>query len=167
MKSVICTATVAALAAVGLSGCGTITQGTTQNITIATSPPGAHCELRRDGGQIATLYSTPDKVNVHKDREDIVLTCAKRGYETTSVILESGYGIGAFGNIILGGAAGWMIDYTDGAVNKYPTSAAVQLVPLKSDPALVAQSRSLCTPDDEELARLAQQNHYSARLICD
>jgi hypothetical protein len=169
MKSVFRMATAVALASVGLSGCGTVTQGVSQNITVTTSPPGAQCELSRDGGHLATLYSTPETVHVHKSGDDMVLTCSKRGYETASTVLESGYGIGVFGNAIVGGLVGAAIDVYDGAAYKYPGSAAVQFTPAKIDPASVAPVavRSLCTPEDLELARAAQENHYSVRMMCD
>jgi hypothetical protein len=158
----------AALAAVGLSGCGTITQGTTQDIAIVSSPPGGHCELDRDGEHVATLYRTPGKVHVDKTKDDIVLTCTKLGYQTASVNLESGYGIGTFGNIILGGAVGWGIDSASGADNKYPSTANVQFVPLTDNAAWSAQlaSRPLCTPEEQDRALLADQKQYRVRLVC-
>lgn len=169
MKSVIGAATAAALVAITLSGCGTITQGTSQDITIVSSPPGGRCDLNRNGEHIATLYRTPGTVNVDKTKNDILLTCTKPGYQKASLDLESGYGIGTFGNLILGGAIGWGIDSATGADNKYPSTANVQFLPM--DPATVSAmqltGRSLCTPEDQELARLAEQNRASVRLICD
>jgi hypothetical protein len=166
MKSVIGAAT-AAVIAISLSGCGTITQGTTQNITITSSPSGGHCDLNRDGGHLATLYSTPGRVHVDKTKYDIAVICTKPGYQTASVNLESGYGIGTFGNAILGGAIGWGIDSATGADNKYPSTANVQFIPLEGDAAALAATRSLCTPEDQELARLSEQNPYAAvRMVC-
>jgi hypothetical protein len=54
---------------------------------------------------------------------------------TPILYLESGYGAGTFGNIILGGVIGWGIDSATGADNKYPTSANVQFIPLGATPA--------------------------------
>lgn len=167
MKSVIGAVTAAALAAIGLSGCGTITQGTSQDIAVTSSPSGGHCDLNRDGEHVATLYSTPGRVHVDKTKYDIALTCTKPGYQTASVNLESGYGIGTFGNIILGGAIGWGIDSATGADNKYPSAVNVQFIPLEGNAATQAAARSLCTPEDRELARLSEQNPYAgARMVC-
>jgi hypothetical protein len=125
----------AAVAASCLAGCGTITQGTSQNITITSTPPGGHCDLTRKGEHVATLDSTPGTVKVDKTKNDILLTCKLAGYQDASANLESGYGAGTFGNIILGGGIGWAIDSATGADNKYPSTAAVQFVPMGAPPA--------------------------------
>jgi len=128
------TRNLAALAALvcasALSGCGTITQGTSQDIAITSTPPGAHCELTRKGEHVASLDKTPGSVKVDKTKNDILLSCSLTGYQDASVNLESGYGAGTFGNIILGGVIGWGIDSATGADNKYPSSANVQFVPV-------------------------------------
>lgn len=113
-----------------LAACGTITQGTSQDIAVTSTPEGAHCDFTRKGRLLGTIDRTPGTLTVDKTKHDIMLTCALPGYQTASVNLESGYGIGTFGNIILGGLIGWGIDEASGAVNKYPTSAQVTFVPL-------------------------------------
>jgi hypothetical protein len=118
----------------GLSGCGTITQGTSQDITLTSNPSGAHCDLTRKGEHVATLDRTPGVVKVDKTKHDILLTCTLSGYQDASANLESGYGAGTFGNILLGGGIGWAIDSASGADNKYPSSANVQFVPLGAAP---------------------------------
>lgn len=125
----------ASIAACALSGCGTITQGTSQNITVTSSPPGAHCDFTRKGEHVATLDKTPGTVKVDKTKNDILLNCTLAGYQDASVNLESGYGAGTFGNIILGGGIGWAIDSATGADNKYPSTANVQFVPVGGAPA--------------------------------
>jgi hypothetical protein len=62
------------------------------------------------------------------------LTCKLAGYQDASVNLESGYGVGTFGTIILGGGIGWAIDSATGADNKYPSTASVQFVPAGAAP---------------------------------
>ena len=112
----------------------TITQGASQNITITSSPPGGHCDLTRKGEHVATLDRTPGSVKVDKTKNDILLTCTLAGYQDASADLESGSGVGTFGNIILGGGIGWAIDSATGADNKYPSSAQVQFIPLGAPP---------------------------------
>lgn len=126
-----------------LSGCGTITQGTSQNITITSSPPGGHCQLTRKGELVATLDRTPGTVKVDKTKNDILLTCNLPGYQDASANLESGYGAGTFGNIILGGVIGWGIDSATGADNKYPSTAAVQFVPVGAAPPPAPVNRTI------------------------
>lgn len=177
MKSMIGAATAAALVSVCLSGCGTITQGTSQDITITSNPPGGHCDLNRKGEHVATLDKTPGTVKVDKTKNDILLTCTLPGYQEASVNLESGYGAGTFGNIILGGGIGWAIDSASGADNKYPSTANVQFVPLNTaaapvSPTQVADTTTKpggegCTHDQQVQAKLAQQNGYTSGPKCD
>lgn len=134
MKFTFGTAMAVAFTASCLAGCGTITQGTSQNITITSSPPGGHCELTRKGEHVATLDKTPGTVKVDKTKNDILLNCSMAGYQDASANLESGYGIGTFGNIILGGGIGWAIDSATGADNKYPSSAQVQFIAIGAAP---------------------------------
>jgi hypothetical protein len=124
-----------AAAAMSLGGCGTITQGTSQDITITSSPPGAHCDLTRHGEHVASLDQTPGTVKVDKTKNDILLMCKLPGFQDANVNLESGYGAGSFGNIILGGLIGWGIDEATGAVNKYPSTAQISFVPVGATPA--------------------------------
>lgn len=120
----------AAIAALGiaLSGCGTIVEGTHQDIAISTTPDGAHCDLTRKGEKLATVDRTPGKVTVRKTKEDILLGCQKAGYQTSSQYLHSGMAAGTFGNIIAGGVIGWAVDSSTGADNKYPEAVNVNLV---------------------------------------
>lgn len=129
-RSILTAAAVLACAS-ALSGCGTITQGISQDIAISSTPPGAQCDLTRpDGTNVGSLAHTPGSLNVRKSKYDLLMTCTLPGYQTASTHLVSGYGIGTFGNIILGGGIGWAIDSSTGADNKYPSSADVTFVPV-------------------------------------
>src|SRR6185312_44550 len=125
--------TLAVLAAAGiacLGGCGTITQGVHQDISVSSSPPGAACDLTKpDGTSAGTISSTPGKVHVRKTKYDLLMTCKLAGYQDSSTYLKSGIATGTYGNLILGGAIGWGIDSAVGADNQYPSTALVTLVP--------------------------------------
>jgi hypothetical protein len=128
---------IAAIAAisVGMAGCGTIVEGTHQDIAVATTPDGAHCDATRKGEAVGTINSTPGKLSVRKTKDDILLACNKEGYQASSQYLHSGMAAGTFGNIIAGGVIGWGVDSATGADNKYPESVTVQLVPVSGGPA--------------------------------
>lgn len=130
---------VAAIAAIsfGMAGCGTIVEGTHQDIAVATTPDGAHCDATRKGEAIGTINSTPGKLSVRKTKDDILLACNKDGYQASSQYLHSGMAAGTFGNIIAGGVIGWGVDSATGADNKYPESVTVQLVPVSGGAAAV------------------------------
>jgi len=133
---------VTTVAMIGLGGCGTITQGASQDITITSTPPGAHCDLTRKGEHLATLDQTPGSVKVDKTKHDILLVCKLPGYQDANTNLESGYGVGTFGNIILGGVIGWGIDEASGAANKYPSTADIKFVPAPATAAAPAPAPS-------------------------
>jgi hypothetical protein len=132
--------TIAAIAAMsfGMAGCGTIVEGTHQDIAVATSPDGARCDATRKGEAVGTINSTPGKLSVRKTKDDILLACNKEGYQPSSQYLHSGMAAGTFGNIIAGGVIGWGVDSATGADNKYPESVTVQLVPVSGGGAPVA-----------------------------
>lgn len=120
---------VAALAAPLLTACGTIVEGTHQDIAISSTPDGAHCDAIRKGQKLGSVDSTPGKMTVRKTKDDILLKCTKVGYQESSQYLHSGMAAGTFGNIIAGGLIGWGVDSATGADNKYPESVNVQLIP--------------------------------------
>lgn len=141
-----------------LAGCGTITQGTSQDIAITSTPLGASCELTRpDGIHVGSLASTPGKVHVQKTKHDLTLTCNLQGYQTATALLKSGYGIGTFGNILLGGGVGWAIDSASGADNKYPESADVTFIP-NGQPAPAPAPAPAATPAPTSSAAPANAN---------
>lgn len=138
----------AVFAALGalLSGCGTITQGPTQNITFTSNPAGAECHLWENGSWHIASFTTPASVNVRKTKYDIEMTCKKDGYSDGTTTLISSYGLGVFGNIILGGAYGWAIVSATGSDNKYPSTASVNLTPI--GPAPSAPRTALVQPEN-------------------
>src|SRR5687768_15724239 len=93
-----------------LSGCSTILEGTSQEIAIASSPPGANCVGDRVGERVIAVAQTPQTVTVRKTKENILLTCSLAGHHQSTQYLNSGIATGTFGNIIMGGVVGWGID---------------------------------------------------------
>jgi len=183
MKSVIGAATAAVFAAVSLSGCASIISGTSQQIKVVTNPPGANCELHREGAVIARVYQTPSNTTIQKTKDDITLTCHKDGYQEASYVNHSGIDGATYGNIVLGGAIGWGVDSAIGADNRYDGIVNVSMVPgaAPSASTMAASAstsatqlagigtpvgHSLCTQEDLELASVAQQNNRAVRLVC-
>ena len=151
-----------------LAGCATIVEGTSQNIAVATSPPGSHCAFHRDGQTIATLSQTPGEVTVNKTKDDILLTCAASGYEPASQYLHSGIAIGVYGNIIAGGLTGWGVDSMTGADNEYPTTISLNMHLLPNDDAMASAQLppSPCTKEQSDLRLLARQQGYRFMANC-
>jgi hypothetical protein len=107
------------LFAVLLSGCSSIVSGTTQTLTVNTSPEGANCKFFREGLVIGEVSQTPGSVLVKKTKHDITVECTKKGYEKTTYFNKSDIEGATVGNVILGGGIGWAIDSASGADNKY------------------------------------------------
>jgi len=112
-----------------LAGCSSIIEGTSQEITVNTTPAGANCSLERQGISIARIDPTPGAATIKKTKYDITIKCNKRGYQEATYINHSGAAGATVGNIILGGGIGWAIDSAAGADNKYDTPVNMTLVP--------------------------------------
>jgi hypothetical protein len=115
--------------ACGSTGCATILAGKSQTVTVATNPPGARCELIREGRVIGTVDNTPGAITLIKSKHDIDVICRKDGFSDGKGFGDSGLEGATFGNIILGGLIGWGVDSAVGADNKYPEVMTVNLVP--------------------------------------
>lgn len=119
----------AALAIGLLSGCATVTTGSSQPVTINTTPEGAKCTLSREGAMIAAISSTPGTVTIDKSKNTIQLACEKPGHQVTNESLVSNFQGATLGNILIGGVIGLAIDAGSGAMNKYPNLVEVVLIP--------------------------------------
>jgi hypothetical protein len=121
---------VAALAAPCV-GCASVTRGTTENISIASTPSGATAEV--SGLDAPTACVTPCVV-VAKRSADITVTVNKEGYEPQIIPLTKevpGTGAAGFaGNLLLGGLVGMGVDAATGAaLDHKPNPVIVTLQP--------------------------------------
>lgn len=118
-------AAVAALA-IMLSGCGTIIEGTTQPVSVNTTPEqGAQCTLANSQG---TWYLTsPGSTTVHKTKTDLDVTCTKSGFQPGHVVAASHFGATTAANIIAGGVIGVGVDAASGANYHYDSPILVPL----------------------------------------
>ena len=130
----------AAIAAMGiaLSGCATIVDGSSQSVSVSTSPvQGAACTLTNSEG---TWYLTsPGSVQVHKTKNDLTVTCTKDGYQPGSQVAVSKFGGATFGNLVAGGGIGAIVDAASGANYYYDSPVIVPLGEPKSAQAPTAK----------------------------
>jgi hypothetical protein len=110
-----------------LGGCSSIIEGSSQEISVNTTPPGANCTLNREGTPIGTITSTPGSVTIPKTKYDIEVVCELDGYQKTAYIDESGTAAATFGNILIGGIIGVVVDMSTGAANKYDSPLDIAL----------------------------------------
>jgi hypothetical protein len=121
---------VVALAA-ALGGCASVTRGTTENISISSTPSGAEATIT--GLEVPTACITPCAI-VAKRNADLSVSFAKQGYEPEVVQLTKeipGTGAAGFaGNILAGGLIGMGVDAATGAAQDHkPNPVIVTLRP--------------------------------------
>jgi hypothetical protein len=117
-------------------GCASISRGTTENISISSTPPGATAEL--SGLDNPTSCVTPCVVVVKRSAE-ITVTVNKEGYEPQVIPLTkeiAGSGAAGFaGNVLVGGLVGMGVDAATGAANDHkPNPVIVTLNPVAAAP---------------------------------
>lgn len=112
-----------------LPGCATITEGSSQTITIDTTPPGVHCNVDRDGEHIGTIAATPGTVQVERSKKDLKIVCEAPGYTSAEDTDSPTFNSSTMGNVLLGGLIGMAVDAASGANRKYRTNIHLDLLP--------------------------------------
>lgn len=106
-----------------LAGCASITGGTSQNITVITSPSEATCDFVRQGQSIGSIDRTPGTLHVRRSKHDILINCTKEGYEQAVFYNNSGLSSAVGANIavdvLLTAGISSIIDSANGADNEY------------------------------------------------
>jgi hypothetical protein len=112
-------------------GCASVTRGTTESISIASTPAGATANV--SGLEAPTACVTPCVVQA-KRNADITVAISKEGYEPQVIPLTKeipGSGAAGFaGNILAGGLVGMGVDAATGAAMDHkPNPVIVTLQP--------------------------------------
>jgi|TARA_B100000131_G_C17767284_1_gene471727 hypothetical protein len=109
-----------------LTSCASTMSGNSQNITVTSNVQGATCTLSNDKG--TWTLTTPGSAVITSSRVNLALTCAKEGYLNGVASLPSKHKDSAtWGNVILGGGIGYIIDRKSGAAFIYPQQVTVDL----------------------------------------
>lgn len=122
----------AALAAISLSGCATLIEGTDQQIVVRPDQASTSCAGTRQDRPIFITFPGHDVVTVSKSRNAIDLTCNAPGFSTGHQTIESS--VTAWGVTSMAAVDFGITDYATGALNKYPDAVDVKLVPLAPKP---------------------------------
>jgi hypothetical protein len=99
-------------------GCATITSGKDQALSFESEPVGAECILTQGGLDIAK-FKTPNMTMVRRAATPLVIACTKPGYHQTRAMIASTTSTGAWGNLVVGGIIGIMVDQSTGAAFRY------------------------------------------------
>ncbi len=115
------------LAGIPLAGCATVLNGTSQDVAFDSEPEGAVIALHT--GQNCV---TPCAFSM-KRGDDARVEISKPGFQPVTVYIQSRLAGSAFGNILLGGPIGAVVDGSNGSSNRlYPNPVYVRLVPVGS-----------------------------------
>lgn len=145
----------AALAA-SVSGCATVTTGTTQPINIDSDPQAAECTLTREGNVLGTV-TTPAPLTIKRHASTIHVVCRKPGYEDGRSVMNSRFESASAGNFLVGGIIGVMVDASSGANSRYESNVMVRLTPMSPADQAAAATRPPSTPAPQPVAAPAPQ----------
>ena len=113
------------------SGCGTITSGPGETITVTSEPDGAGVSV--DCGSERNVLITPARFTVARKSSDCTLTLQKEGFETETAILEQGVNRWTWGNLpiaAVGVTAMGVSGFTEDPNHSARVGAAIVLVGL-------------------------------------
>lgn len=127
MRSNLVLSLVTTTALLSLSACASIIEGSTDNVSVVTTPPtNASCTLANSRGSYNAGSSGVATVKKSKSALDVVCTDLQSGARGQKTV-ESDVEAWAFGNILIGGLIGLGVDWGTGAAYDYPASATVPM----------------------------------------
>jgi len=137
---------------VGVSGCATVTRGTTEAFSIETTPGGATVNTSLG----VMCAPTPCVIPKIRHESEFTVTISKPGYITATYNVThqtaSGGSAGMAGNLLLGGIIGAAVDANNGATQELvPNPLRVTLEPETS-------SDAMSMPEPEEPASVAPES---------
>jgi len=101
-----------------LGGCASFLSDSSQPMTIDTPGcPGAECNLSNSKGSYV-IGETPETISIRKSYGDLTVTCSKGDNIETRIYESSAVGA-MYGNILLGGIIGGLIDAGTGKGFEY------------------------------------------------
>ena len=116
-----------------LSGCASITGSTTQNISVQTRTPDGkevkevQCDLINKRGTY--FVTSPGTIVISRSNDDLHVTCRKDTFENGKASVVSDTNGSMFGNILLGGGIGAIVDHNTGSAYEYPNFLQVVMGP--------------------------------------
>jgi hypothetical protein len=118
------------LVLLALTGCASVIGSKMQPVSVQTvhdgkDVAGAACTLTNDAGKWFVM--SPGSVTVNKSTGDMTVECKKEGNLAGQEMLVSKANGSVWGNLILGGGIGYIVDRNTGAGFDYQTSITVFL----------------------------------------
>lgn len=111
--------------AVLLTACATVSGSSPyQSISVQTFAAdgseitGVKCDMTNDEG--TWFAQTPGSANIHRSNKDLQVICRKAGVDVGTANVVSRTKGNMWGNIILGGGVGAVVDHNNGTAYEYP-----------------------------------------------
>lgn len=125
------------LAMLALTGCASVAGEKFQPVSIQTihesaEVSGIGCNLSNDAGNWFVV--SPGSIMVHKSTGDLIIDCKKGNLAGNSTLVSKSNGA-VWGNILLGGGIGYLVDRNTGAGFDYPNTTTVMMRDVSTAPA--------------------------------
>ena len=114
------------LLALAFSACATIVKDSKQQVFIDSEPRGVRCRVYNSRGTV-DFRRTPFVTDVKRSFSDLTTVCNKPGYLTAQEVTSSSSNGWIWGNLIIGGLLGLIMDLTSGNSFDYPQNIVVIL----------------------------------------
>ncbi len=111
-----------------LPACATLTADGDQEITVDTTPPGAHCSLKNNAGSWK-IKKTPGSVRVQRNFSPLVIQCKHPKHDPQKEVLNPATRARAYGNILLLGVPALVDAYTGAGYEYRPAKVKMTLTP--------------------------------------
>ena len=113
-----------------LAGCASIIDGEDQQVSVATTShaqpvSGQSCVLRNTRGMWTVV--SPGTTKIRRADDALRVRCEAPGYAPRGTQVESGVNGMVFGNILIGGLVGYLVDRSSGAAFQYPEQIAIEM----------------------------------------
>lgn len=118
------------------TGCASISGEKMQPITVQAvhdnkEIAGVGCTLSNDAG--SWFLTTPGSVTVHKSTGDLAIDCKKDDIFGRNTLVSKSNGA-VWGNILLGGGVGYIVDRNTGAGFDYPATTMIMMRKISDGP---------------------------------
>jgi hypothetical protein len=120
-----------------LTGCASVTTGSTQAVVVQTVdaaavPLEANCELKNDKGTWSV--ATPGSTLIRQSYKELAVSCRSTTHAPAAITVLSKTKSMAYGNVLIGGLIGASIDMASGAAYEYPGIISVTMGPAVANP---------------------------------
>jgi len=110
-----------------LPACASIVSDNKSVTYLETTPEVAKCELH--GQDFKRVLTTPNSIPLPAEAAPITVACTAPGYKRTTATLDTKHDGWIWGNIILGGGIGFIVDAAKGSGFKFPPKYSIILEP--------------------------------------